>query len=235
MKTTNEKNVQESEQSTRKTIIGELALLVAVLINSFGVVLMLYSNAGISAISSVPYAFSLAWPKLSLGTWTYIFQAALIISLMVMRKKFVLNYLFSFAVGFVFSEFLDLHELWINVLPTGLTWQILYFVISYVMLCFGIAISNRCGLPIVPTDLFPRELAQITKVDYPKIKIGFDVICLLITAGLTALFLGHLEGLGIGTVLAAFTMGKGVGIAGDLLDKKLVFCPVLTRHYSEDY
>ena len=113
METTNEKNVQESEQSTRKTIIGELALLVAVLINSFGVVLMLYSNAGISAISSVPYAFSLAWPKLSLGTWTYIFQAALIISLMVMRKKFVLNYLFSFAVGFVFSEFLDLHELWI--------------------------------------------------------------------------------------------------------------------------
>ena len=70
METTNEKNVQESEQSTRKTIIGELALLVAVLINSFGVVLMLYSNAGISAISSVPYAFSLAWPKLSLGTWT---------------------------------------------------------------------------------------------------------------------------------------------------------------------
>lgn len=38
METTNEKNVQESEQSTRKTIIGELALLVAVLINSFGCV-----------------------------------------------------------------------------------------------------------------------------------------------------------------------------------------------------
>ena len=78
METTNEKNVQESEQSTRKTIIGELALLVAVLINSFGVVLMLYSNAGISAISSVPYAFSLAWPKLSLGTWTYIFKQHLL-------------------------------------------------------------------------------------------------------------------------------------------------------------
>ena len=37
---------------------GELALLLAVLVNSFGVVLMLYSGAGISAISSVPYAFS---------------------------------------------------------------------------------------------------------------------------------------------------------------------------------
>ena len=37
---------------------GELALALAVIINSFGVVLMLHSGAGISAISSVPYAFS---------------------------------------------------------------------------------------------------------------------------------------------------------------------------------
>lgn len=219
--------MKPTTKEPNKTISGELALLVAVMINSFGVVLMLYSKAGISAISSVPYAFSLAWPKLSLGTWTYLFQATLIISLMIMRKKFVLNYLFSFAVGFVFSEFLDLHELWIGILPTGLAWQVLYFVISYLLLCIGIAISNRCGLPIVPTDLFPRELAQITKVSYPKIKIGFDVICLVITACLTAVFLGHLEGLGIGTILAAFTMGKGVGIAGDLLDKKVSFHPVL--------
>lgn len=233
MEPTKEKNVQKPVQKARMTVSGELALLVAVMINSFGVVLMLYSKAGISAISSVPYAFSLAWPKLSLGTWTYLFQATLIVSLMVMRKKFVLNYLFSFAVGFVFSEFLDLHELWINILPTGLAWQILYFVISYVLLCFGIAVSNRCGLPIVPTDLFPRELAQITKVDYPKIKIGFDVICLVITACLTAVFLGHLEGLGIGTILAAFTMGKGVGIAGDFLDKKLSFHPVLPSIISD--
>ena len=38
---------------------GELALLIVILINSFGVVLMLDSGAGISAISSVPYARNL--------------------------------------------------------------------------------------------------------------------------------------------------------------------------------
>ena len=90
---------------------GELALPFAVLINSFGVVLMLYSAAGISAISSVPYAFSEVFPELSLGTWTYIFQGLLVLSLMIMRKKFVPSYLFSFVVGFVFGELLDVHEL----------------------------------------------------------------------------------------------------------------------------
>ena len=96
---------------------GELALLLAVAINSFGVVLMLYSGTGISAISSVPYAFSCVFPKISLGTWTYIFQGLLVLALMILRKKFVVQYLFSFVVGFVFGELLDVHELWINVLP----------------------------------------------------------------------------------------------------------------------
>ena len=153
------------------------------IINSFGVVLMLYSGAGISAISSVPFAFSKVLPVLLLGTWTYIFQGLLVLSLMIMRKRFVPSYLFSFVVGFVFGKLLDVHELWINILPNNITMRIVYFILSYIILCFGIAISNRCLLPITPTDLFPRELADITKVSYSKIKIGFDVSCLAVTAG----------------------------------------------------
>ena len=149
-------------------IRGEIALIVIILINSLGVVLMLYSGSGISAISSVPYAFSLVFPKISLGTWTYIFQGLLVLSLMIMRKKFVAPYLFSFLVGFAFSEMLDIHEMWINALPTALEYRVVYFVISYLLICLGIALSNRCGLPIIPTDLFPRELTDITKIKYSK-------------------------------------------------------------------
>ena len=224
---------QDRPSAAFHTMRGELALLVAVCINSFGVVLMLYSGAGISAISSVPFAFSEVFPKISLGTWTYLFQGLLVLSLMIMRKKFVPSYLFSFVVGFVFGELLDVHELWISVLPTALPFRFLYFIISYVLICVGIAISNRCKLPIIPTDLFPRELADITKASYPKIKIGFDVACLAVTAALTFYCLGHLEGLGIGTILAAFTMGKGVGIVGTLLDRHFRFVSVLSKREED--
>ena len=57
----------EEETAQKLTFRGELALLVAVAINSFGVVLMLHSGAGISAISSVPFAFSQVLPHLTLG------------------------------------------------------------------------------------------------------------------------------------------------------------------------
>lgn len=221
----------DNSSITKITVHGKLALLFAVIINSFGVVMMLYSGAGISAISSVPFAFSEVLTVLSLGTWTYIFQGLLVLSLMIMRKRFVPSYLFSFVVGFVFGKLLDVHELWINLLPDNIPMRIVYFILSYIILCFGIAISNRCLLPITPTDLFPRELADITKVSYSKIKIGFDVSCLAVTASLTFFCLGHLEGLGIGTIVAAFTMGKGVSIAGDLIDRKFGFriFPVLQK------
>lgn len=222
--------MEEIHIEERKRILrGEGALLIAVIVNTFGVVLMLYSGSGISAISSVPFAFSLVFPQLSLGTWTYLFQGLLILSLMILRKRFVPQYLFSFVVGFVFGKLLDVHELWISMLPNGLCWRIGYFIVSYLLLNFGIALSNRCCLPIVPTDLFPRELSQITGAAYPKIKISFDVICLLVTAGMTMLFLGHLEGLGIGTILAAFTMGKAIGWIGERLDRHFCFVSLLTE------
>ena len=49
------KKTEIQKEKSRRTVRGELALMVAVAINSLGVVLMLHSGAGISAISSVPY------------------------------------------------------------------------------------------------------------------------------------------------------------------------------------
>lgn len=198
-------------QTTQKSLPiyrGELALSSCGAINSFGVVLMLYSGTGISAISSVPYAFSCVFPKISLGTWTYIFQGLLVLALMILRKKFVVQYLFSFVVGFVFGELLDVHELWINVLPTAIGWRIFYFIASYILICIGIAISNRCKMPIVPTDLFPRELSQITSVAYPKIKISFDVICLITLLPSPDSVSGISKDLELVPLYAAFDHGK---------------------------
>lgn len=75
----------------------------------------------------------------------------------------------------------------------------------------------------MPTDLFPRELTQITGAGYSMVKILFDTICLAVTVGMTGIFLGQIKGLGIGTVLAAFTMGKAIGVMGRFLDRHFRF------------
>ncbi len=148
---------------------------------------------------------------------------------MVLKKRFVPSYLFSFVAGFLFGEMMDINELWITKLPLSIPLRIFYFVLSYVIICFGIALSNRCKLPIIPTDLFPRDLAEIIGKPYSRVKITFDVTCLVVTACLTYFALGKILGLGIGTVVAAFTMGKGVAIVGNLIDKKFAFVSVLHK------
>lgn len=217
----------------RLVLRGEAALILAIIINSMGVLLMLQSGSGISAISSVPYAFSEAFPKLSLGTWTYIFQGLLVITLMVLKKRFVPSYLFSFVAGFLFGEMMDVNELWITKLPLSIPLRIFYFVLSYIIICFGIALSNRCKLPIIPTDLFPRDLSEIINKPYARVKIAFDVTCLFVTACLTYFALGKILGLGVGTVVVAFTMGKGVAIAGSLIDKRVTFVSVFHKELKE--
>ena len=212
---------------TPPVVRGEAALAVVVVINSLGVLLMLRSGSGISAISSVPYAFYLVLPFFTLGTWTYLFQGSLILSLMVLRKKLVIPYLFSFVVGFFFGKMLDLHQLWTDRLPVNLPLLVAYFALSYLLICFGIALSNRCKMPIIPTDLFPRELAAITGWPYARIKVSFDLICLGTTAVMTLFFLGRLDGLGIGTVLAAATMGKAIAWIGSRMDRYVTFTSIL--------
>ncbi len=222
----------ENEEKQRPVLRGEIALLAVILINSLGVVLMLMSGSGISAISSVPYAFSLVLPHLSLGTWTYIFQGCLILSLMILRKKFVPNYLFSFVVGFAFSMMLDVYELHLTGLPMSIPYRVLYFVAGYLLITVGIALSNRCELPIVPTDLFPRELSAIKNWKYSTVKMSFDLICLAVTGIMTGVFLGRIRGLGIGTVAAAFTMGKVIGRIGEWMDKHVRFVSFMTKKTS---
>lgn len=221
-----DKRKQVPQTKDLRTVRGELALLVVLVINSLGVDMMLYSGSGISAISSVPYAFSEVLPKISLGVWTDIFQMLLVFSLMVMRKRFVPQYLLSFVVGAGFGTGIDIHEIWVHTLPLTLPLRVCYFLAGYLLISTGIAFSNRCKMPIIPTDLFPRELEDITKIKYSRIKISYDVICLMITAILTFVCLGQIKGLGIGTVLAAFTMGKVIGKIGEGLDRKVKFVSV---------
>lgn len=213
----------------RYTVRGELALTVAVIINSFAVALTVYAGLGISPVSNFPYALSLVFPFLTLGTWTYLFQGALVITLMVLRRKFVPSYLFSFVVGFFFGTLLDVFGAWLPCLPRGLGWQILYFAVSCPIIGFGIALSNRCKLPIIPTDLFARDLSEIIGKPYPKVKTTYDLTCVALAVLLTGGILRNLQGIGVGTVVGALTYGRLAGVFGNLLDRRFDFVSVLSH------
>ena len=109
-------------------LAGEAALLIVLLINSLGVDLMSKSGFGISTISSVPLIFSTAFPVFSFGTWNYIFQTLLVITLMILKRSFCPGYLFSFVVGLGFGKMIDVHNAWLGALPNSLPFHTFYFI-----------------------------------------------------------------------------------------------------------
>ena len=149
------------------------------------------------------------------------------LTLMLLRRQFVPSYLFSFVVGFVFGTLLDVYGAWLPCLPDALPWRILYFALSCPVVALGIALSNRCLLPIIPTDLFARDLAQILRKPYPRVKMTFDLTAVALSVLLTAGVLGQLQGIGAGTVIGALTYGPLAGVWGKFLDKRFTFVSVL--------
>lgn len=204
-------------------LAGETALLLVLLINSLAVDLMSKSGFGISTISSVPLIFNTAFPVLSFGTWNYIFQTLLVVTLMILKRSFCPGYLFSFLVGIGFGKMLDVHNVWIHLLPDTLPLNAVYFVAGFILMCFGICLANNCMLPIIPTDTFPRDLSEILKKKYKVIKTSFDLCCLTTTVVLSLAILHRFYGIGFGTVFCAFVTGKGVSVVQKFLNRHVEF------------
>jgi len=201
---------------------GELLLITVLFINSMGVQFMTKSGFGISAISSVPYVFSNIFTFLSFGTWNYVFQTMLVISLMVLRKRVSAGYVISFAAGVVFGRMLDVHAVWMAVLPELFAFRVLYFAAGLLCIGAGICMANNCLMPIIPTDMFPRDFSEIMKKKYQNVKTVFDISCLLTTVALSVAFTGSVMGIGAGTVICSLLTGKVVAM----------FQPVFDRHFT---
>ena len=204
-------------------LAGEAALVLVLLINSLGVDLMSKSGFGISTISSVPLVFNIAFPILSFGTWNYIFQTLLVITLMVLKRSFCPGYLFSFVVGIGFGKMIDVHNTWVQALPGTLPLNTLYFFTGFLLMCFGICLANNCMLPIIPTDIFPRDLSEILKKKYKVIKTAFDLTCLTTTVLLSLGILHGFYGIGAGTVFCAFLTGKTVSVIQKFISRHVEF------------
>lgn len=204
-------------------LAGEAALLIVLLINSLGVDLMSKSGFGISTISSVPLVFNIAFPVFSFGTWNYIFQTLLVITLMILKRSFCPGYLFSFVVGLGFGKMIDVHNTWIQALPNSLPLHTVYFIAGFLLMCFGICLANNCMLPIIPTDIFPRDLSEIVKKNYKIIKTTFDLCCLTTTVVLSLAILHGFYGIGIGTVFCAFLTGKTVSVIQKFIGSHVEF------------
>lgn len=198
-------------------------LLVSLWIMTAGVAVCVRSMLGSSVISVLPYVFQNAGeqslvPALTIGQYTYIMNGILVLGqICVLRRQFELVQLFQLLVGFVFGSLIDFNMMlttWVT--PEILVTKIIAQVVGCTILAIGIALEVRCGSVTMPGEGFPVAISQVTKVEFPKVKICVDTS--LVVLGIIACYAFFGQWLwyivGIGTLFAMFYVGYMVRVFG---------------------
>jgi uncharacterized protein len=211
------------------TIPGEVTFVAGLLLVSFAISLMVIAGFGISTISSLPYVLSCIFSQISFGIWNPIFQIGLLCLLLAITKRFKSGYVISIVLSILFGLIINFFMHAVAGLPTELWQRLLYFLAGYVIMCVAIALMVGSRIPLMIIDTFINDLTIHFHVTYRRIKTLFDIICVVLSVILSLVFLGHLVGVGIGTVIMAFITGLGVHVANTSLSKVIVIKPWSSR------
>lgn len=198
--------------------------ILGIFIMAAGVSFSVKSNLGVSPVTSVPFVLSRIFGQ-SLGTWTiyyYIFCMAL--QAIILRRDYKLINLFQIGASFAFGWFTDLTTALLHILPMTDNYLIRFIYLAAGICCvaFGILLYLNTALIALPTDGTVQAIEYKGHFKLHIVKIFYDCISTALALILSLVFLRGINGLGVGTVVAALGVGRMLGVFTALLKKRLV-------------
>ena len=203
-----------------------LLFLIGLFIAAIGVAFSTKAGLGTSPVASVPYSCSLVSGLFTFGGWLNLWSV-LQITTQVLVMKGKCNYIeiaIQTALAFVYG-YLTNFACWLVRDLTADTYpvQMAYMIAGCFILALGIWVQFKGGVAMLPGEAMNRAIAQATGKRYENIKIFFDVVYIALSAVICLVFLGRLEGVREGSIIAALVIGtiiKGYNALFDRLTGK---------------
>lgn len=202
------------EKETKKEMGKRtLIFLVGLVLNSLGVALVTKASLGTSPISSIPYVLSLNFPA-SLGMFTIFFSLLLIaLQIVLLRKNFRPAQLLQIPVSLLFGYLIDGAMLLLQMFsPQQYAAQLGCLLLGCAVLGAGVYLEVLADVVMLPGEAFVRAVTVCAKTEFGKTKIAFDVSMTVIAAALSFVFAARLDGVGVGTIIAAAAVGWVAGM-----------------------
>lgn len=240
----------------KRILSEEIAYLLGILCMAAGVACVSASNFGYSMIVAPAYLlFAKLGGLISFGTAEYLFQGMLLIVMCLCVRRFRVQYLFSFVTAVVYGYTFDLMLWLVGFVPSGgLPERILLFAVGTGFISISVALFVRTYLAPEVYELFVRELAVNYNIPFGRVKLSYDCISCAGSIVLSVILFGGgvftnfsfaalgdaivsgyvLEGIGIGTVVAALINGPLITLCGRWLDQHFERTqnPVLAKYLS---
>ena len=196
------------QKPTPRDVFG---YVVGILMVAFGMAMYAKSAMGTAVISSLAYVLSGKLTVFSFGVWTYLVQGLVMLAMIIIIRRVQADYLFSFASSVLVGYLIDFFLYCFRDIPVqALHMRIFLYAAAYVILTIGVGALMLTRLPIPPFDLFLREVSRHKNISIQTVKLRLDMIVLSIGLVLSLAIYGGLEGIGIGTFVAAITNGPTI-------------------------
>ena len=194
----------------KRLIYRILFYILGLFILAFGVTFSVNSNLGVSPVNSLPYEVSLI-TDVKLGTCvTIVFCCYILMQIIIKRKKFRIIDLTQVIFSTIFGYFTDLTGMIMGgfCLP-GIVGRLVMAVISMILIAIGISMYVNCKLVPLPMEGLTLAITDTqTKRTFQQMKVIVDCIVVVASLTLSLVFLHGIQGVGVGTVLAAIFVGK---------------------------
>lgn len=185
---------------------------------AIGVTLSIKSQLGVSPVNSLPYVVSQVM-NLELGlVTTLVFTVYVLMQILLLRKDFKIYNLAQILVASVFGYFVTItnHLLqWIST-PQFFPGRILLLVLSILIVAFGLFQYLKAELMAQPAEGLVLGISKISRYPVATVKLYFDCTIVLLSTLISYLSFGKIVGVGIGTVISAFMIGKTLHLMYEL-------------------
>lgn len=189
-------------------------LLVSLFMAALSVGLVIRANIGNSPVSGMVYVLNLAFPHITVGTFTILFNVALIIGqLLMLRKNFEPIRWLQFPISFIVGAFTDLTVWLTGFIPVPNYFaRVLVLILGCLVSACSVSTSVQADVAMNSGEAFVTALRDTFHKEYGTLKIGFDIFLLAVVATLSLTLLGHVEGIREGTIINAVLVGSIVKI-----------------------
>lgn len=206
----------------KQTIRNYALFLIGLFIASMGVALSTKAGLGTSPVAAVPYSISLLNHTLTFGWWLNLWSVLqIVVQVALLRKKCKpVEIIIQTVLALVYGYLTDFSCMLISgVQANSYVIRFGLMILSCFVLGLGIWIQFKGNVAMLPGEAMNRAISEVTGKRYENIKIFFDVIYIIAAAVICFLFIGKLEGVREGSIIAALSVGNIIKIYNRLFEK----------------
>lgn len=186
-----------------------LLLVLGIFIVGHGVALSIRSDLGTSPISSMPYVLNLIVPYITVGTFAIIINTLLVLAqIVILKGRTSFEQLIQLPLAFLYGVFIDVN-LWLtsSLVMENYFMQLITVIVSCFVMAFGIFLELKANVGLLPGEGLTLVISRTFDTNFGKTKVTIDSIFVVMAVVCGLLFLGSVEGVREGTVMAALFVG----------------------------